>query len=144
MDLPYRYVAFFSFIIFACFLCITSAADTTSWKTRSIYFAMTDRIARGENDNGGSACDNLRGYCGGTFRGLEKKLDYIRGMGFGAIWITPVVTSKLEINPQPNFVPRAEADSLVALFSQMLMGDIMDIGHKTYTRLTPTLEVTMT
>ncbi|EFY88112.1 alpha-amylase 1 [Metarhizium acridum CQMa 102] len=25
-------------------------------------------------------------YCGGTFQGLQAKLDYIRGMGFDAIW----------------------------------------------------------
>ncbi|KAM3515517.1 hypothetical protein MY11210_000890 [Beauveria gryllotalpidicola] len=66
-------------------------ADTTSWKSRTIYFALTDRVARSENDNGGDACGNLQDYCGGTFKGLQSKLDYIKGMGFDAIWITPVV-----------------------------------------------------
>jgi alpha-amylase len=65
------------------------AADTKSWKSRSIYFAMTDRIAKGANDDG--RCDNLGRYCGGTFKGLESKLDYIQGMGFDSVWITPVV-----------------------------------------------------
>ncbi|KAH7308654.1 alpha-amylase [Stachybotrys elegans] len=69
------------------------AADTESWKSRNIYFALTDRIARGADDNGGGACGNLGNYCGGTWRGLESKLDYIRGMGFDAIWITPVVAN---------------------------------------------------
>ncbi|TQV97565.1 alpha-amylase A type-3 precursor [Cordyceps javanica] len=70
---------------------LAMGADTNSWKSRTIYFALTDRIARNENDNGGGACGNLQNYCGGTFKGLQSKLDYIKGMGFDAIWITPVV-----------------------------------------------------
>lgn len=74
-------------------------ADTNSWKSRTIYFALTDRVARNENDNGGDACGNLGNYCGGTFKGLQSKLDYIHGMGFDAIWITPVVESKQYMYP---------------------------------------------
>lgn len=69
------------------------AADTSSWQSRNIYFVLTDRIARSATDGGGGSCGNLGDYCGGTFKGLEGKLDYIRGMGFNAIWITPVVSS---------------------------------------------------
>ncbi|KAM0270236.1 hypothetical protein ACHAQH_009518 [Verticillium albo-atrum] len=69
------------------------AATTAEWKTRSIYFVLTDRIARSSSDTGGGACGNLGNYCGGTFRGLQSKLDYIQGMGFDAIWITPVVAN---------------------------------------------------
>ncbi|KAL4987785.1 glycoside hydrolase superfamily [Aspergillus falconensis] len=69
------------------------AADVDAWKSRNIYFALTDRIARGGNDTGGNACGNLGDYCGGTFQGLQSKLDYIKGMGFDAIWITPVVAN---------------------------------------------------
>lgn len=86
---------FFQAII-TCLLYLTSAvsaADTNAWKSRSIYFVLTDRIARSSGDTGGSACSNLGNYCGGTFKGLESKLDYIKGLGFDAIWITPVVAS---------------------------------------------------
>lgn len=69
-------------------------ADTNLWKSRTIYFALTDRVARNENDGGGGSCGNLSNYCGGTFKGLQGKLDYIKGMGFDAIWITPVIESK--------------------------------------------------
>ncbi|KAF4120887.1 alpha-amylase, partial [Geosmithia morbida] len=58
---------------------------------RKIYFALTDRIARTADDAGGDACTSLGNYCGGTFKGLQGKLDYIKGMGFDAIWLTPVV-----------------------------------------------------
>ena len=68
-------------------------ADANSWKSRTIYFALTDRIARNENDGGGVGCNNYGDYCGGTFKGLQGKLDYIKGMGFDAVWISPVVAS---------------------------------------------------
>lgn len=79
--------------VFASVCTTVLAADTAAWKSRNIYFVLTDRIARSSTDNG-STCTNLGSYCGGTFKGLESKLDYIRGMGFDAIWITPVVSSK--------------------------------------------------
>ena len=74
------------------------AADKAAWKTRNIYFVLTDRIARGSSDNGGDACANLGNYCGGTWKGLQSKLEYIQGMGFDAIWITPVVSSETVID----------------------------------------------
>ena len=30
-------------------------------------------------------------YCGGTWQGIIKHLDYIQGMGFTAVWISPIV-----------------------------------------------------
>lgn len=83
-----------SLLAFAVLCSAVSAADTAGWKSRNIYFALTDRIARSSDDAGGNACGNLGNYCGGTFKGLQSKLDYIQGMGFDAIWITPVVASK--------------------------------------------------
>lgn len=82
------------FALAAAAVHLALAADKNAWKSRNIYFALTDRIARSSNDNGGNGCGNLGNYCGGTFRGLESKLDYIQGMGFDAIWITPVVQSE--------------------------------------------------
>ncbi|KAI1362859.1 glycoside hydrolase superfamily [Xylaria arbuscula] len=79
--------------VFSQLLLSVLSADTAAWKSRNIYFALTDRIARSSDDTGGDACSNLGNYCGGTFKGLESKLDYIAGMGFDAIWITPVVTN---------------------------------------------------
>ncbi|KZF25551.1 glycoside hydrolase family 13 protein [Xylona heveae TC161] len=64
----------------------TLAASTDEWKSRTIYQALTDRIAGGVN-----ACGDLGEYCGGTWSGLSSKLDYIQGMGFNAIWISPIV-----------------------------------------------------
>ena len=57
------------------------------WKSRSIYQVLTDRFAR-TSDTGGC---NLSQYCGGNYQGLISKLDYIKGMGFDAIWISPII-----------------------------------------------------
>lgn len=89
-----------------------TSADTNAWKSRTIYFALTDRIARSYNDGGGGSCSNLGNYCGGTFKGLESKLDYIKGMGFDAIWITPVVQSKCLLPfPSTNDLTKIFTDS---------------------------------
>ncbi|KAH7084380.1 glycoside hydrolase superfamily [Paraphoma chrysanthemicola] len=82
---------FLTFFIY--FSSLVSAADTNAWKSRSIYFVLTDRIARSASDTGGGSCGNLGNYCGGTFKGLESKLDYIKNLGFDAVWITPVVAN---------------------------------------------------
>ena len=58
------------------------------WKSRSIYQILTDRFSRTNGDSSG--CD-LRKYCGGTFTGIKNNLDYISGMGFNAIWISPII-----------------------------------------------------
>lgn len=74
----------------AAAVAVASAADTNAWKQRSIYQVLTDRFSKGGNSNDG-ACTSLSNYCGGTFNGIKDNLDYIQGMGFDAIWISPVV-----------------------------------------------------
>jgi len=65
------------------------AATPEEWRSRTIYQALIDRFAV-TNSSGNPNCD-LHNYCGGTWKGLKSKLDYIQGMGFDAIWISPVV-----------------------------------------------------
>lgn len=58
---------------------------------------MTDRFARTDGSTD-APCDPKEGpYCGGTWRGIINELDYIQGMGFDAIYISPV-TQNLESN----------------------------------------------
>ncbi|KAI1407613.1 glycoside hydrolase family 13 protein [Hypoxylon sp. FL1857] len=87
------YVSWASLALLSQLVSLGLAADTDAWKSRNIYFALTDRVARNSDDTGGDACGDLSNYCGGTFQGLQSKLDYIAGMGFDAIWITPVVAN---------------------------------------------------
>ncbi|KKA30803.1 hypothetical protein TD95_003661 [Thielaviopsis punctulata] len=67
------------------------ALNSTEWAKQSIYQVMTDRFSR--TDGSTSSCSSLSEYCGGTYQGLINHLDYIQGMGFTAIWISPVVTN---------------------------------------------------
>lgn len=67
-----------------------SQARRTSYDLagKSIYFLMIDRFARSNGDESG--CSGKQ-WCNGTLRGITENLDYIKGMGFDCIWITPVV-----------------------------------------------------
>ncbi|KAI7859939.1 a-amylase [Circinella umbellata] len=67
---------------------IVKRAGADDWRDRSIYQILTDRFATGGSDSGD--CGSLSGYCGGTFKGVVSQLDYIAGMGFDAIWISPI------------------------------------------------------
>jgi alpha-amylase len=69
---------------------LATAANKDEWRKRSIYQVMVDRFAR--TDGSTTAACNLteRAYCGGTWKGIENNLDYIQGMGFDAIWISPM------------------------------------------------------
>ncbi|KAL9050866.1 MAG: hypothetical protein Q9162_006375 [Coniocarpon cinnabarinum] len=66
------------------------AADAATWRSHSIYQVLTDRFA--QTDGSTSAPCNVgdRVYCGGSWQGITNQLDYIHGMGFTAIWISPV------------------------------------------------------
>ena len=76
----------FLFIIILLIASI-SAKSKEEWKSRTIYQILTDRFAR-TTDTGNC---NYSKYCGGNFQGIINKLDYIKGMGFDAIWISPIV-----------------------------------------------------
>ncbi|KAJ9224233.1 CAZyme family GH13 [Paecilomyces variotii] len=67
------------------------AASTEEWKGRSVYQVFTDRFARTDGSTT-APCNTTEGlYCGGTWRGIINHLDYIEGMGFDAIMISPIV-----------------------------------------------------
>jgi alpha-amylase len=53
---------------------------------------LTDRFAL---EGGGTAqcITDDRKYCGGTYRGIIDKLDYIQHLGFDAVWISPIVAN---------------------------------------------------
>lgn len=69
------------------FLPIAAAKTAAEWRELSIYQVLTDRFAT--TDGSAPSCA-ITDYCGGTWKGIENKLDYIQGMGFEAVWISPV------------------------------------------------------
>jgi alpha-amylase len=73
-----------------------AAAQPIDWHGRSIYFVVTDRFANGDptNDNADGFASNAgdpNAWHGGDLRGVIDRLDYIAGMGFTGLWITPVI-----------------------------------------------------
>jgi len=72
-------------------LCHTADAATASdWRGRSIYQVLTDRFARSDGSTSATCNTADRAYCGGSWAGIANNLDYIQGMGFDAVWISPV------------------------------------------------------
>lgn len=68
----------------------------TDFRDESIYFVMTTRFYDGDSGNNVQCWDGQQYNQGdpawrGDFKGLIEKLDYIKALGFTAIWITPIV-----------------------------------------------------
>jgi glycosidase len=70
-------------------------APNNFWQAQSIYQIFTDRFFDGDpannNASGSYNASSGTGVHGGDFRGIEQKLDYIKALGFTAIWISPIV-----------------------------------------------------
>lgn len=83
--------------------------STEPFVSEAVYFLMTDRFVDGDPENnhrdqGGANYtfdrptpgmpagieDNI-GYLGGDFKGIANNVQYIRDMGFTAVWLTPIV-----------------------------------------------------
>jgi glycosidase len=74
----------------------TFVGDRTDFRDETIYFAMTTRFYDGDPSNNTQCWDAQNYNVGdpawrGDFKGLIQKLDYIKALGFTAVWITPVV-----------------------------------------------------
>ena len=73
-------------------------SNRTDFRDESIYFMITTRFYDGDPKNNVLCWDNqaaqieTKDPCWrGDFQGVIDKLDYIKALGFTAIWITPVV-----------------------------------------------------
>lgn len=71
-------------------------ATRSDFRDESIYFVMTTRFFDGDESNNVQCWDNQAANAGdppwrGDFKGLIEKLDYIKALGFTAVWITPIV-----------------------------------------------------
>ncbi|KKK36451.1 alpha-amlyase [Mesobacillus campisalis] len=65
--------------------------EERKWQDETIYFLMIDRFNNGDNSNDYKVdVKDPKAYHGGDFEGITKQLDYIKDMGFTAIWLTPV------------------------------------------------------
>ena len=86
-------------LLFVIALCTSLCARATSafvgertdFRDETIYFVMTTRFYDGDPSNNTHCWDgNNPGDPAwrGDFKGLIEKLDYIKALGFTAVWIT--------------------------------------------------------
>ena len=91
-------VAFCSLLLVQGVSAATSYPSRTDFRDESIYFVMTTRFYNGDPSNDTQCWDAQQYNVGdpawrGDFKGLIEKLDYIKALGFTAVWITPIVTN---------------------------------------------------
>ena len=70
--------------------------NRTDFRDESIYFTITTRFYDGDSSNNDKCWDGRVNPDSdpawrGDFKGLIEKMDYIKALGFTAIWITPIV-----------------------------------------------------
>lgn len=87
------------------------ASAATSLRGESIYQIMVDRFYDGDPTNNATGeafrytentQDDFRYMHGGDWQGIIDKIPYIKGMGYTAIWISPVSDPQLWGIPDPN------------------------------------------
>ncbi|MET9132139.1 carbohydrate binding domain-containing protein [Streptomyces antibioticus] len=67
-----------------------------------VYFVLTARFQDGDSSNNRGGSQHVKSgnaanddpMFRGDFKGLVEKLDYIKALGFSAVWITPVVLNR--------------------------------------------------
>ena len=78
------------------FMASTYFPCRTDFRDEQIYFLLPTRFYDGDPSNNTQCWDNQSKNAGdpawrGDFKGLIEKMDYIKALGFTAIWITPIV-----------------------------------------------------
>ncbi len=89
------------------------------WRDQPIYFLMIDRFNNPSSDPKFEWNKAVEKSQGGTFEGVRQKLSYIKNLGAGAIWLSPVLKNAkfredyhgygimdfLEVNPKFGSTP---------------------------------------
>lgn len=79
------------------FVEVSATTKNIDFREETIYFAMTTRFYDGDKSNNVHCWDENAETpeddpaWRGDFKGLIEKLDYIKALGFSAVWITPIV-----------------------------------------------------
>ena len=105
------------------------------WRDVWIYFLMLDRFNRADGKSPASMPHDkpFGEFQGGTFNGVRDRLKYIKDLGAGAIWLSPVLKNRQSdrgtfhgygiqdfLQPEPRFAsaPGKEEDELRALVDE--------------------------
>jgi glycosidase len=82
---------------------LAPVGERTDFREETIYFLITTRFYDGDPSNNFFCRDRIRfdaagqavdPHWRGDFKGLIERLDYLRDLGFTAIWITPPVENR--------------------------------------------------
>jgi glycosidase len=137
-------------------------ASPSDWRDLTIYQVVTDRFYDGSasNNNAQGSYSPADGGAvhGGDWQGLQQKLDYIAGLGVGAVWISPVVLNAYgeyhgyaardlaSYSPTmgglpalQSFIQAAHARGLYVIIDMVAnhMGDLIDSGGSGYPQYDP-------
>jgi alpha-amylase len=83
------------FLLFCNFNVQAVEKEERTWQDEMIYFIMVDRFNNGDTSNDFEVnVNDPKAYHGGDLKGVTEKLDYIKDMGFTAIWLTPIVKNE--------------------------------------------------
>jgi glycosidase len=65
------------------------------WRDHLIYFLMVDRFNRPDLPPRHQPWDDpaFDGYQGGTYAGIQAQLPYLKNLGVGALWLSPVLAN---------------------------------------------------
>ncbi len=82
-----------------------ASSDRQGFSNKDVMYLITpDRFANGhpENDNHPEMLENVNrsfhgGRHGGDLEGISKNLDYLKNLGYTAIWVNPVLENNQEI-----------------------------------------------
>ncbi|KAL4459197.1 hypothetical protein ABPG75_014062 [Micractinium tetrahymenae] len=69
------------------------APSWDDWGRRAVYQVVTDRFATPGTQTAvaeQTTCPSLSDYCGGGWRGILRRLDYIQGLNLNALWTSPI------------------------------------------------------
>ena len=105
------------------------------WRDVWIYFLMLDRFNRSDGNSPASMPHDkpFGEFQGGTFNGVRNRLHYIKDLGAGAIWLSPVLKNRQSdrgtfhgygiqdfLQPEPRFAsaPGKEDEELRALVDE--------------------------
>ncbi len=75
------------------------------WRDVFIYFLLVDRFDNNQGNippydpnstSGGRDPEQGKVFQGGNLKGIIRRLDYIRGLGANAIWLSPVLKNRIE------------------------------------------------
>lgn len=72
------------------------------WRDCWIYFLMVDRFNNPVKPPVTAFDAVFDGFQGGTIEGMRQKLDYLKDLGVGAVWFTPVLKNCQFLNGQPD------------------------------------------